>query len=85
MVLNVGPLGCLPYHAKTYPKNNPGSAVDQNGCSKDQNDLIQEFNKQLKARIQKLRGLNPNAALTYVDVYSAKYNLISNARKLGKI
>lgn len=57
--------------------------VDEHGCIKDQNDIAKEFNKQLKERVIKLRAELPQAALTYVDIYSAKYKLISNARDLG--
>lgn len=42
-----------------------------------------EFNRQLKERIIKLRTELPEAAITYVDVYAAKYELISNAKTLG--
>ncbi|KAL6994343.1 hypothetical protein U1Q18_012449 [Sarracenia purpurea var. burkii] len=57
--------------------------MDPNGCVKDQNEVIQEFNAQLRAKVSELRAAYPNATFTYVDVYSAKYNLISNAKKLG--
>ncbi|KAF7129793.1 hypothetical protein RHSIM_Rhsim10G0017300 [Rhododendron simsii] len=39
-----------------------------------------EFNRQLKDRVNKLRAELPLAALTYVDVYTAKYGLISNTK-----
>lgn len=42
-----------------------------------------EFNKQLKDRMVKLRAELPEAAITHVDVYAAKYSLISNAKKQG--
>lgn len=57
--------------------------LDKDGCIKDQNDIAKEFNKQLKERVIKLRAELPQAALTHVDIYTAKYKLISNARDLG--
>lgn len=42
-----------------------------------------EFNKQLKEAVVKLRADLPEAALTYVDIYAAKYALISDAKKQG--
>lgn len=42
-----------------------------------------EFNRQLKDRVQQLRHELPQAALTYVDVYSAKYVLIGAAKEQG--
>lgn len=43
-----------------------------------------EFNKQLKDRVIKLRTELPEAAITYVDAYAAKYGLISNSKAEGK-
>ena len=45
--------------------------------------MSMEFNKQLKDRMIKLRAELPTAAITYVDVYAAKYGLISNAKNEG--
>lgn len=40
-----------------------------------------ELNGQLKSRITTLREELGHAAITYVDVYATKYELISNARE----
>ncbi|KAK8497425.1 hypothetical protein V6N13_052987 [Hibiscus sabdariffa] len=77
---NTGPLGCLPYNV-IYGKK-PGN-IDKNGCVKSQNEAAMEFNRQLKDKISWLRTQLPFAKFTYVDVYSAKYALISNAKNLG--
>ncbi|OMO69650.1 Lipase, GDSL [Corchorus olitorius] len=78
---NTGPLGCLPYTV-LYDKLKPGN-LDKNGCVKPQNGVAMEFNRQLKNKISQLRTQLPFAKFTYVDVYSAKYALISNAKNLG--
>ncbi|CAK9176004.1 unnamed protein product [Ilex paraguariensis] len=79
---NTGPIGCLPYLALTYsPK--PGNR-DQNGCVKSYNEVAQEFNKQLKERVYKLRTQLKDAQLTFADIYSVKYYLISHAKEHGK-
>jgi len=44
-----------------------------------------EFNKKLKDRVVKLRTELPEAAITYVDVYAAKYGLISNTKNEGNL
>ena len=44
-----------------------------------------EFNKQLKARVMKLRSELTEAAITYVDIYTAKYKLISNTKEIGTL
>ncbi|XVF60301.1 hypothetical protein PTKIN_Ptkin08bG0034300 [Pterospermum kingtungense] len=80
-VHSTGPIGCLPYNVLYY-KSNPGS-LDKNGCVRPQNEAAMEFNRQLKDKISQLRTQLPFAKFTYVDVYSAKYALISNAKNLG--
>ncbi|GMN33802.1 hypothetical protein TIFTF001_046748, partial [Ficus carica] len=80
---NTGPIGCLPFLVVTYPPK-PEDA-DQNGCIKSYNEVAQEFNKQLKKEISKLRNQLSGAALFHVDIYSAKYSLISEASKYGFI
>lgn len=78
---NTGPIGCLPYFLVKYPPNPDNT--DQNGCVKSYNEVAQEFNKQLKDSVSKLSDQYPDAVLIYVDVYSAKYSLISNAKDYG--
>lgn len=43
-----------------------------------------DFNRQLKDRVIKLRAELPLVAITYVDVYTAKYNLISSTKTQGR-
>ncbi|KAH7532508.1 GDSL esterase/lipase At3g27950 [Ziziphus jujuba] len=80
-VHNTGPIGCLPYTV-IYDKSKPGS-LDGNGCVKPQNAVAQEFNRQLKDKLLQLKKTLPLAVFTYVNVYSAKYELISYAKDLG--
>lgn len=79
---NTGPIGCLPV-SLMWVRNPPPGYLDQYGCIKAQNDMAIEFNKQLKNGVIKLRAELVHASLTYVDVYAAKYGLISNAKKQG--
>lgn len=78
---NTGPIGCLPYFVVNYPPK-PGNA-DQIGCVKSYNEVAQEFNKQLKDRMSQIRTKFQDALLIYVDIYSAKYSLISEAKEHG--
>lgn len=52
---------------------------------KTQNEMAVEFNRQLKERVVKLRQELPEAAITYVDVYAAKFGLIGNYKSEGKV
>ncbi|WCJ38568.1 GDSL esterase/lipase At5g14450 [Euphorbia peplus] len=78
---NTGPIGCLPIIVTVSPPES-GNA-DSTGCVKSYNDVAQVFNKQLKQSISKLRTDLPDALLILVDIYSAKYSLISEAKKHG--
>lgn len=78
---NTGPLGCLPYALLHRP--DLASPTDGAGCSITYNKVAQLFNLRLKETVASLRKAHPDAAFTYVDVYTAKYRLISEAKKLG--
>ncbi|KAK6928330.1 GDSL lipase/esterase [Dillenia turbinata] len=78
---NTGPIGCLPDSVICYhPK---GGNLDRNGCLRPENEVAQEFNKQLKDSMSQLRTQYPDAAFTYVDLYKAKYAIISGRKQLG--
>ena len=59
------------------------AAVDKAGCAIPYNEVARFFNRGLKATVVQLRKELPLAAITYVDVYSVKYSLISQAKKHG--
>ncbi|KAL3643992.1 hypothetical protein CASFOL_011924 [Castilleja foliolosa] len=79
---NTGPIGCLPV-AVTKVKNPVPGYLDEIGCVKYQNDVALLFNKVLKQEIDKLRANLTYASLVYVDMYAAKYELISKANNQG--
>lgn len=79
---NTGPIGCLPVNF-FYNHNPPAGYLDDHGCVKTQNEMAVEFNRQLKERVIKLRQELPEAAITYVDVYAAKFGLIGNYKSEG--
>uniref|UniRef100_A0A2P2K9T8 Alpha-L-fucosidase 3-like n=2 Tax=Rhizophora mucronata TaxID=61149 RepID=A0A2P2K9T8_RHIMU len=78
---NTGPVGCLAYVLDRIPVL--AAEVDRAGCATPFNEVAELFNRQLKDVVVQLRKELPEAALTYVDVYSLKYNLITHARKYG--
>ncbi|XP_020110954.1 alpha-L-fucosidase 3-like isoform X2 [Ananas comosus] len=77
---NTGPFGCLPYVLVRVPRI--AARKDRVGCGATFNEVAQLFNAKLKETVAKLREELPLAALTYVDVYSVKYELISRANKV---
>ncbi|CAA0823432.1 GDSL esterase/lipase [Striga hermonthica] len=80
---NTGPIGCLPVAIAKVQKPAPPGYLDEFGCVKTQNDVALLFNKVLKDEIVKLRANLSNASIVYVDVYAAKYELISTAKDQG--
>lgn len=60
------------------------SEVDSVGCANPFNLVAQLFNSKLKEAVVQLRKDLPTTAITYVDVYSVKYELIKHAKKHGK-
>ncbi|KAL6569155.1 hypothetical protein OROHE_003436 [Orobanche hederae] len=78
---NTGPVGCLPYIMDRLLIT--AGEVDKAGCASPFNEVAQYFNLGLKEAVVQLRKDLPLAALTYVDVYSVKYELISQAKKHG--
>lgn len=67
-----------------YIQNPKPGFLDQFGCVRGHNDMAIEFNRQLKDKVTKLRTELPLAAITYVDVYTAKYTLISSTKAQGR-
>ncbi|XP_022945912.1 GDSL esterase/lipase At3g26430-like [Cucurbita moschata] len=78
---NTGPVGCLPY--VLVGMHVSPSDHDQYGCAIPFNDLAQEFNRGLKEAVVELRAALPDAVITYVDIYSLKYALVSQHKKHG--
>lgn len=79
---NTGPVGCLPYILDRLPIT--AGQVDSTGCVGPANDVAKYFNTKLNETVVELRKHLPLAAVTYVDVYSAKYAIITKAKKYGK-
>uniref|UniRef100_A0A5B7B967 GDSL esterase/lipase n=1 Tax=Davidia involucrata TaxID=16924 RepID=A0A5B7B967_DAVIN len=78
---NMGPLGCLPRIITTFGKD--PTKLDQIGCINSRNRAAQLFNIQLHALCTKFQEQLPEANVTYVDIFSIKFNLISNFSQLG--
>ncbi|XP_043701606.1 esterase-like [Telopea speciosissima] len=78
---NTGPIGCLPYVLANYPVE--ASEYDNASCAIPYNMLAQYFNQKLKDLVIELRNELTFATITYVDIYTVKYNLISQANKYG--
>ena len=76
-------MGCLPYVLDRFLVT--AAQIDKYGCASPYNDVAQYFNQNLKEALAQLRKDLPLAAITYVDVYTVKYTLISQAKKYGML
>ncbi|CAH9142804.1 unnamed protein product [Cuscuta epithymum] len=74
---NTGPVGCLPYVLVR------AGEVDQWGCAAAFNEVAKYFNSRLWHAVVQLRKDLPLATLTYVDVYSVMYHLITHPTQHG--
>ncbi|KAJ4837581.1 hypothetical protein Tsubulata_009684, partial [Turnera subulata] len=80
-ILNIGPLGCIPRIIVNYGKN--ASNLDELGCVRSHNHACRIYNNQLRDLCTKIRAQFPDANVTYVDIFSIKWNLISKFTQYG--
>lgn len=74
-------MGCLPYVLERLKVR--ASEIDKAGCASPFNEVAQFFNRLLKKVVKQLRKDLSLAAITYVDIYTAKYSLITYPNKYG--
>ncbi|KAI4373819.1 hypothetical protein MLD38_011894 [Melastoma candidum] len=79
-VHNTGPLGCLIYILDRFGDE---YNLDEYGCAIEINEMARHFNSLLKESVEGLRRDLPEASITYVDIYTVKYDLITRAEKHG--
>ncbi|KAF3334521.1 GDSL esterase/lipase [Carex littledalei] len=80
-VHNTSPMGCFPQ--KLAIPRNDDSDLDEHGCLKTYNNGAKAFNSQLSTLIDALSMELKDATIVYVDIYSAKYELVANHTKYG--
>ncbi|KAL9234915.1 hypothetical protein vseg_009728 [Gypsophila vaccaria] len=82
-VHNTGPLGCLPQ--KLWLLHHSNTEFDEFGCISSYNSAAKLFNAALLHLCQEMRSQLVDATIVHVDIYSIKYDIISNAPKYGFI
>ncbi|KNA19198.1 hypothetical protein SOVF_063820 [Spinacia oleracea] len=78
---NTGPLGCLPQ--KLWLVQHKEGDLDTSKCISSYNSAAQLFNTALLHLCQAMKSELPDATIVHVDIYSIKYDLISNGMKYG--
>ncbi|XP_068660415.1 GDSL esterase/lipase At4g16230-like [Aristolochia californica] len=76
VIVNVGPIGCIPYQRDMNP--NAGE-----NCATLPNQLAQSFNNQLKNLVAELSQNLKEASFVYVDVYNIVSDIIQNYYSYG--
>ncbi|CAN4080351.1 unnamed protein product [Withania somnifera] len=76
IVVNVGPIGCIPYQRAINP-----SAGDK--CVDFPNGLAQLFNTQLRGLVTELSSKLTGSKLVYADVYGIVQDMIQNYSSYG--
>jgi hypothetical protein len=76
VVVNVGPIGCLPYMRDFDP-------FSGDKCVTFPNQLAQLFNTQLKSLIEELRTILKGSLFVYGDAYHIMEDMIMNYTKYG--
>jgi kinesin family protein 5 len=59
------------------------SKLDEHGCVSSHNQAAKAFNLQLHDLSKKFQGQYSDANVTYVDIFSIKYDLIANYSLYG--
>lgn len=78
VVVNVGPIGCIPYQREINP-----SAGE--GCAAFPNQLAQLFNGQLRGLVTELSANLQGSKFIYADVYRIVDDLIQNYSSYSKL
>ncbi|EXC24968.1 GDSL esterase/lipase [Morus notabilis] len=76
VVVNVGPIGCIPYQRDTNP-----AAGDS--CVELPNQLAKSFNTQLKSLVSELSTTLEGSKFVYADVYNIVQDIIDNYKTYG--
>ena len=78
---NTAQFGCFGYASRLIGELH--KTQDQNKCYTFMNEMSNEYNRQLKEKVNKLKVEFPEAALTYVDLYTPVHELLTTYTKLG--
>ncbi|XP_021772467.1 GDSL esterase/lipase At1g09390-like [Chenopodium quinoa] len=80
-IQNTGPLGCLPQ--KLWLVQHKAGDLDASGCISSYNSAAKLFNAALFHLCQQMKSELVGATIVHVDIYSIKYDLISQGMKYG--
>lgn len=78
MVVNVGPIGCIPYLRDIM-------TTGAGACTEFPNQLAQSFNRKLRAVVTELGAGLGGSRFVYADVYRIVSDLIANYKSHGTI
>lgn len=82
-VANLAPIGCFPSFLTELPHNK--SDLDIYGCMMSYNNAVVYYNDLLKAKLEEVRKVLPDASVIYVDSHAIKLEIYTNPKKHGFI
>ncbi|KFK36130.1 hypothetical protein AALP_AA4G081500, partial [Arabis alpina] len=76
VVVNVGPVGCIPFEIES-------DLTIRNRCAVEPNQMAQMFNMQLKSVVEELNANLQGAKFVYADVFRIVYDILQNYSYYG--
>lgn len=76
MVVNVGPVGCIPFERES-------DLTVENQCAVEPNEVAQMYNVQLKSVVEDLNANLEGSRFVYADVFRIVYDILQNYSSYG--
>ncbi|CAN0855358.1 GDSL esterase/lipase At4g16230 [Linum grandiflorum] len=76
VVVNVGPIGCIPYMRDLNP-------LSGDKCAEFPNELARSYNAKLRTVVQGLSNSLNGSYLVYADVYRIVHDIVTNYKSYG--
>lgn len=84
LVMEIGPLGCIPTVARNPKRMINLLGNNNNGiCDENANNIVSAFNKRLPFMIQKLSSTLHDSHFTVGSIYADSYDAIMSPSKYG--
>ncbi|KAJ8766448.1 hypothetical protein K2173_022507 [Erythroxylum novogranatense] len=76
VVVNVGPIGCIPFERELNP-------AEGENCASFPNEMAQLYNKELRSLVEELSGNLEGLHLVYANVYNIVSDILQNYISFG--
>ncbi|XP_022995420.1 GDSL esterase/lipase At1g71250-like isoform X1 [Cucurbita maxima] len=80
--MGILPLGCTPRVLSQW-RDSPAAVYDEQGCVKEMNELVVNYNELMEKQIVMLNAQLGDARMVFCDAYKGMMEIISNPRRYG--